>query len=280
MAIVFEDLIIDRVLEGVFEDKNNNLIGALNDLQNTSINTTAETKDKTNSQGVLIKRFFTSKSVEVSSESAVVSLSLAGLQMGEGKIVASADNKIVLPRIKQYDKSASPITLPEVPIDGTLTVVGCTASGLPATELQYTLGDTAGAGVYAYATSEVDTGEVDEESNPIMKTVATITLPTDAAETVQIKYDYETDKGVKVVQKSDKFPAECKLTLSVLVSDACDKEVLRHAYIVFPAFQMSPDFDLTLDTESAHPFSGIAAVDYCSKDKQLFYIAISDDDTE
>lgn len=265
MAVIFEDLLIDRVLEGVFENSDNEIIGALNQLQNVSINTSSETKDKTDAQGVLIKRFFTSKSVEVSAENAVVSLSLAGLQMGDGKTVASSENKIVLPRIMAKTKTDSPITLPELPIDGTLKVYGCTSTGLPATELKYTLGDAAGEGVYAYAVTD---------------DVATITLPTDAAENVQIMYEYETDKGVKVIQKSDKFPAECKLTLSVLVCDACDKETLRHAYVVFPAFQMSPDFDLALDTESAHPFSGTATVDYCSTDKQLFYIAMSEDDIE
>ena len=265
MATVFEDLLIDRVLEGVFENKDGDIIGALNQLQNVSINTTSETKDKTDAQGVLIKRFFTSKSVEVSAESAVVSLSLAGIQMGSGKVTASADNKIVLPRIMNKTKTDSPITLPETPIDGTLIVYGCTSTGIPAPELKYTMADTAGEGTYAVATADGAT---------------TLTLPTDAADTVQIIYEYETENGVKVIQRSDKFPAECKLVLSVLVCDAYDKETLRHAYVVFPAFQMSPDFDLTLDTESSHPFSGTACVDYCSTNKELFYIAISEDDVE
>lgn len=261
--MIFEDLVIDRVLDGVFRDKNANVLGGLNQVQNLSISTTSETKDKTDSTGVLIKRFFTSKSVEISAENAIFSLSLVGLQTGVGKVNADSANKITLPMIKKYAKSASPITLPKTPIDGTLSVTGLKATGVPDASLSYTMGTAAGPATYAF---NVSTNE--------------LTLPTDSTDYVQVMFQYESENGSKVLQSADKFPAECELTLSVLVCDACDKEVLRHAYIVFPAFQMSPDFDITLDTDSPHPFSGTAAVDYCSEDKAMFYIAISEDDID
>lgn len=264
MALVFEDLVIDRVLDGVFRDKNANVLGGLNQIQNFQITTSSDPKDKTDARGILIKRFFTTKSVEMSAENALFSLSLLGLQTGNGKDIASSTNKIELPMIKKYAK-ASKISLPTgvVPIDGTLSVTGLKSTGVPDPSLVYKSSVSEGAGVYVYNSS---TGE--------------ITLPTDCTDYVQVQFKYESDNGVKVLQTADKFPSECELTLSVLVCDACDKEVLRHAYVVFPAFQMAPDFDITLDTESAHPFSGIAAVDYCAADKSLFYIAMSEDDVE
>ena len=79
MAIQFEDLIIDRTLQGIFENSLGDIIGAVNQLQNVSIETTSETKDKTDAVGALIMRFFTSKAVEVSAENAVFSTSLAAL---------------------------------------------------------------------------------------------------------------------------------------------------------------------------------------------------------
>ena len=62
MAIQFEDLIIDRTLQGIFENSLGDIIGGVNQLQNVSIETTSETKDKTDAVGALIMRFFTSKS--------------------------------------------------------------------------------------------------------------------------------------------------------------------------------------------------------------------------
>ena len=47
MAIQFEDLIIDRPLQGIFENSLGDIIGGVNQLQNVSIETTSETKDKT-----------------------------------------------------------------------------------------------------------------------------------------------------------------------------------------------------------------------------------------
>lgn len=263
MALIFENLIIDRVLDGVFRNANAQVLGGLNQVQNLSINTTSESKDKTDANGVLIKRFFTSKQVEVSAENAIFSLSLMGLQTGSGKNTASSTNQIVLPMIKKYAKSDSPIVLSQTPIDGTMSVTGLTPDGLPDATLVYAEDTTAGAGKYTYSS----------ETN-------TLTLPTDATDFVQVVYKYNTSDGVSVLQTADKFPKECELILSVLVCDACDKETLRHAYISFPAFQMSPDFDLSVATDAAHPFSGIAAVDYCAADKKLFAISISDEDTE
>ena len=99
MAIQFEDLIIDRPLQGIFENSLGDIIGGVNQLQNVSIETTSETKDKTDAVGALIMRFFTSKSVEISAENAVFSTSLAALQFGQDKEIASNSNKILMPRI-------------------------------------------------------------------------------------------------------------------------------------------------------------------------------------
>ena len=45
MAIQFEDLIIDRTLQGIFENSLGDIIGGVNQLQNVSIETTSETKE-------------------------------------------------------------------------------------------------------------------------------------------------------------------------------------------------------------------------------------------
>lgn len=260
MAVIFENLVIDRPLNAVFRNRENEILGGLNQIQNLSINTTSESKDKLDATGVLVKRFFTSKAVEISAENAIFSLSLMGLQTGNGKQVASADAKIELPMIKKY-KKAETVELPVVPKAGTISVTGLTSDGLPDKSLQYTQSDNAGAGTFA----------INGKS---------LALPTDATPFVQVVFKYDSETATKVLQSADKFPSECEMIMSVLVSDACDKETVRQAYIVFPAFQMNPDFDLTLDTDSAHPFSGVAAVDYCSADKSLFYIAISEEDEE
>ena len=254
----FEGLIIDRPLLAIFEDREGNIIGTANDFSNFSINTSSESKDKTDSVGSLIKRIYTSKSVEVSAESALFTPSIAGMQFGSGVEKATTSNKVVMPKILQY-KKAETITLPNVPIEGSLMVYGCTASGIPDLTKKYVKDTAADAGKYALSDK-------------------TLTLPTDATDVIQVKYDYEAESGFKIVNNADKFPRSCKATFQMLVYEKCN-DTLRLAYVVFPNYQMSPDFDWTLDTESTHPFSGMGQIDACSIDKQLVYISLSEDDT-
>ena len=271
----FDKLVIDRVVDGWFEDKkNHDLLAVLDQISSLSISTSSETKDKTDAQGNLIKRYFTSKSVEVTGENAVVSLNLMGLQTGTG-VQTGTDVKAV-PRILQVAKTNQGIVLPDVPIgvsteseeDDTLVVYGTFENGLVDISKKYEKGDTAGAGTYAVTVSDG---------------VATITLPTDATDSVQIKYEYDItgDKlAARVDQDGKSFPKECKATFRVLCSDICQTDVSRALYIVFPAFQMSPDFDWDVSTDATQSFSATALKDYCAKKQLLFYVALAEDSDE
>ena len=264
MATIFDNLVFDRVLGAVFEDADNNILGGLNQIQNFTVDTSSTTKDKTDANGVLIKRIYTAKNVEVSGENAVYSLDLSALQFGSSKEVASAEGKIQLPRIYQLTVAdgVTEIDLKDVPVEGTLSICALTSYGTPDITKQYTQGAEATETAFVLSDKKV-------------------TLPTGLTGKIQIKYDYETENAVKVTQYSDKFPEECKATFSILAYDVCDKTTLRHLYLVFPAFQMSPDHSISFNTEDTQSFSGTAAADYCAeKGKELYYIALSEDDTE
>lgn len=276
----FDKLVIDRVVDAWFEDKkSHDLLAVLDQISSLSISTSSETKDKTDAQGNLIKRYFTSKSVEVTGENAVVSLNLMAIQTGMKNGVLTGTDVTAVPRILQVAKPVNPtsgIVLPDVPIgistesedDDTLVVYGTFENGLVDISKKYVKGDTAGAGTYAIS---VEQG------------VATIVLPTDATASVQIKYEYDItgDKlAARVDQDGKSFPKECKATFRVLCSDICQTDVTRALYIVFPAFQMSPDFDWDISTDATQSFSATALKDYCDKKQLLFYVALAEDSDE
>lgn len=265
-AINFDQLVIDRVVDAWFESKTNNeLIAVLDQVTNFSVNTTSETKDKTDAQGVLLKRYFLSKSVEISGENAVFSLNMASIQSGSAK---KTGTQVTLPRIMQIAKTDSPYALPDTPIDGTLMLYGTSENGVVDVSKKYTRGASAGVDTYAVAESGG---------------VTTITVPTNATDTVQIKYEYTVAAGdiaARVDQTGDKFPAECKATFRILCSDLCDSETVRALYVVFPKFQMSPDVELSFSTDSTQSFSATALKDYCGKGQILYYIAIAEDSDE
>lgn len=262
----FDQLVIDRVLDGWFESKaDNSVLAVLDQLQNFQISVSSTTKDKTDAQGALIKRFYTAKQAEVTGENAIFSLDLSAIQAGNAKVV---DSEVVLPRIIQIAKSTAALKLPDTPIEGTLMVYGTLDNGVLDTSKKYAAGTEAGEDTYVVST---------------VGDVTTITLPTNATDFVQIKYEYQVaaDKSAaRVNHDATNFPKECKATFRVLCSDVCDSETVRAFYIVFPKFQISPDFDWTVDTESTQGFSATAFKDYCAKQQILFYIAIAEDSDE
>jgi hypothetical protein len=260
--INFDQLVIDRVLDGWFEDKDLRVLAVLDQIQNFQVSVSSTTKDKTDAQGTLIKRFYTAKQAEVTGENAIFSLDLSAIQAGTSKLTGS---DVTLPRIIQVAKSANALKLPDTPIDGTLIVYGTLDNGVVDTSKQYTAGAAAGENTYAVSTVEG---------------VTTIALPTNATDYVQIKYEYKVAEGksaARVNHDGTHFPKEVKATFRVLCSDVCDSETVRAFYIVFPKFQISPDFDMTFDTESTQGFSATAFKDYCAKEQILFYIAIAED---
>lgn len=264
-TINFDQLVVDRVVDAWFENSDNELIAVLDQVTNFSVNTTSETKDKTDAQGVLLKRYFLSKSVEISGENAVFSLNMASIQSGSAK---KTGTNVTLPRIMQIAKTDSPYALPDTPIEGTLMLYGTSDNGVVDVSKKYVKGDSAGVDTYAVATSGG---------------VTTVTVPTNATDTVQIKYEYTVASGdiaARVDQTGDKFPAQCKATFRILCSDLCDSETVRALYVVFPKFQMSPDVDLSFSTDSTQSFTATALKDYCGKGQILYYIAIAEDSDE
>lgn len=279
MIASFDNLVIDRVVDGWFESKSTgDVLAVLDQISNFSINTTSESKDKTDAQGALLKRYFTSKSVEVSGENATFSLNLFATQNGVSKVTGTS---VRMPRIYLADRPTNTgtpdapiytLTLPDEPIEGTFRLYGTTENGNVDIDKKYTpaSGTTPVPGEGTYVLSGT-----------------TLRLPTNCTEQVQIKYERSVPAtagpdntpvhAARVDVQGDRFPKECKATFRVLCSDLCESEEVLALYIVFEKFQMSPDFDWTVDTESTQNFNATCFKDYCGKNQVLYYIAVADD---
>lgn len=255
MALQFDSIVIDRVLNATAEGSNGDLY-ILNQLSNVNISNTAQSKDKTDANGVLVKRFYTGKTVEFSADTSMLSFSLMAEQFGTEKQVGALE----APRFLTINtKGITEYVLPEAPVEPITAIWELNANGT--TGKKFEVGTAASEDNFVY----------DEASHKI-------TLPENAPAQLFVKYKYNATNAVKVTQTSNKFPRTVCLTLSVLVVDTCDVDTYRQAYVVFPNFQVSPDCEISLDTESTFNFSGIAQVNYCSADKELYSIILSEDD--
>ena len=263
MAKTFDinNFVIDRVIRGVaLSQKDDSVLFSINQMQNVSLNCASESTDAVDALGTPIATFYRAKSAEFSAENAIFDMNLMATQLGTTKKVGGTEQK---------DKSILKITAP---------AMESFAYGTGSYELKHTP-KTVPNEIYVLNGDSTfgkkflkDTAASDSK---FAITNKTLSLPTGLAATDElfVMYDYETDSAVEVVNSATEFPVGCKFIMEVLGCDVCDQTTLVHAYVIFNNFKLSPDFDWSIATDGAHPFSGKAQQAYCDKEKRLEVMA-------
>lgn len=255
------NFVVDRVISGVGYRSDDSVLFKIDQCQNTSITCGSESTDIVDNVGSPIMTLYRSKTCEISGENAILDFGLTAVQMGTEKNIASAGSTIVAPAQEIFTAADGAYTLKHKPI--------ANPAFLYTLNNDSSLGEKFALGTSASATEFAVDGQE-------------ITLPTGIADGTQmfVSYDYNSDSAVEIVNSAKNFPKSCKLVLRVLGYNPCQKDNKLGAYIVFPSFEMSPDFDLSLNVGEAQSWSGKASQDYCSKDKRLMSIIVVDEDDE
>ena len=265
MAFKLGDLIIDRIQMGYAEKFDGTPLYVLSQLSDASIEISAESKDTTDKDGVLIKRFWRAKTGTFTATNAMLNLNILAAQSGnEAQIAGSgANEQIIMPRIiiAQANENVTLTGYSSGVSDRPITVNALDTNG--SMGKAYTLGTTASATEFAVSGT-------------------TLTLPTDTNETQYIiKYDRAVTEGVKILNSADKFPKTVKLTLKALCVDPCHADELKGCYIVLPSFQPSPETTIALGgDDTSIDFTGDLQVNYCSTTKDLYTVYFCPDDDE
>lgn len=255
-------LVIDRVLQATgFSKSTGAPLYRLTQVQNPSLTSSADQVDALDNTGVKIMSFDRNAAATFSAENAVKDMALLAQQLGSAQVVSSDEKKVTVPAFDVIDVVAgqtsyklanTPKAVPSVYVlngDGSLGV-----------KIENT--DTeASEGKFAYAD-----GQITIVIGEAIKAEAQLV----------VMYDYEAaaGKATSIVNAANVFAKAHRLVVEVLAYDPCDSDTMIYMYLIFPNCRMSRNFDLTLDTESAHSFEVECMVDYCSKDKKLFEIVI------
>ena len=270
MAHNLNNIVVDRVLRGVFSDKNDNIIFSLNQVQDLSLNQTSESQEITDALGVSIMELMRAKALEASANNAIYDFGLLAAQYGTEKVevgtakIVPAMETIEVPAVEK-DEDGKPVVasveckLAHVPIKAPAAVYALNGDSTLGTKF---VPGTAGVdGEFAYADGK-------------------ITLPATAGGLdVFVMYEYETTKAMEVVNSANKFAKMGKMTFEILAYDVCDPETKLFGYLILPRFQLSNDFDWSIGGDSQqHAFSGKAMVDYCAKDKKMCRVVLVDDE--
>ena len=260
MAFDINNFVIDRVIRGVaLSQKDDSVLFSINQMQNVSLNCASESTDAVDALGTPIATFYRAKSAEFSAENAIFDMNLMATQLGTSKKVASSTAKITAPAMESFTYGTGSYELKHIPKTAPNEI--------------YVLNGDSTFGkkfVKGTAASEKEFGITNK----------TLSLPTglNAGDELFVMYDYETENAVEVVNSATEFPVGCKFVMEVLGADVCDQTTLIHAYVIFPNFKLSPDFDWSVATDGSHPFSGKAQQAQCDKEKKLFNIVIPSED--
>ena len=262
MAHNLNNIVVDRVLRGIFSDKNDNIIFSLNQVQDLSLNQTSESQEITDALGVSIMELMRAKALEASANNAIYDFGLLAAQYGTEKVAATSEEKLTVPTMESFEVKGTTYSLKHTPTKEIKVIYAL--NGDSTLGAKYTKGTSASATEFTYSEG-------------------VITVPTGLEDGTEmfVMYEYESDNAIEVVNSANKFAKMGKMTFECLVYDVCDPETKIFAYLILPRFQLSNDFDWSIGGDSqTHAFSGKAMVDYCAKDKKMVRVVIVDDEEE
>lgn len=253
--INMNNFVIDRILRAVGKSKAGDVLFAINQVTNPSLSVTSETAEAVDALGSRIAVFNRAKSCEFSAENALFDMNLMAVQAGaknekaKGAIIRGAVKEVpAFDSIENGELEHTP-----VPAD--------------AVKIYEVNGDGSfGAEVKKSADGGTDGGFV-LEGTKVTKGLA------EDKQYIAV-YEYDASEAVAVINSAEDFPTACELVLEVLGCDVCDQEKLIYAYLIFPNFKISPDFDWSIATDGTHPFSGMAMQNYCDTKKELYRLVI------
>lgn len=241
-------------------------------MQNVSLNCASESTDAVDALGTPIATFYRAKSAEFSAENALFDMNLMATQLGTKKEKASKDNKIVVPAMESFivgttdDKQVSTFTqaeggaitatyeLKHVPVISPAEIYVLNGDSTFGTKFVKSVNTTPAVGEFVVSGTTITIADNAED-----KARKDVCL-TKGAE-MFVMYEYETENAVEVMNSAVNFPTGCKFVMEVLGCDVCDQTNLIYAYVIFPNFKLSPDFDWSVATDGTHPFSGKAQQD-------------------
>lgn len=206
----------------------------------------------------------------------MLNLNVLAASTGNEKEVASSTTKITMPKITVVKQgSAATVSLLNLTAGEELAEPADVES--PGATIKVNALGNNGAMGKAYIKDT--TASADNFAyNP---TTGVLTLPTDTdVDKFVIKYNRKTQNAVKVTNSADKFPTTVSLTLKCLAIDPCKPDIVRACYVLIPSFQVSPEVNITLNTEGTLDYTGSMQVNYCGDDKELYTIVMCEDDSE
>lgn len=265
MAFNPNELILERIRSvEEYDPATNELIGRYTQIEDPSIKTSADAQEVTDAMGSTVATFYKAQKGTFDFSNSYFSLDLAASQYGTEKIVASDNNKVIMPVSETITiGSDNTVVLKYVPV-GT---AGAEVKYVKVINDNNTFGDT----------YEVSATAGDGKFT-IDAATKTITLPEGVTGRVFVNYERETTKAAQVSKRTDSTPKVKTLLIHAIFHEMCNTNIVYAGVIRCPRAQIDPSStEINLSPDGKHAASYILQKDYCDEDGVLFDIIVSED---
>lgn len=251
---------IEEILRAIGQDSSDNILYTVDQLQSASIEISADPTEITDKNGSVIRTIYRTKTGTFSSQSALLHPSLLNVSSGTDMEIATATNLIKMPKIVTVSAGGT-LDISDAK-EGTVHVIGVYNNGAN--------GKTLAQGTEA----------VVDETFALVDGKITVPAAADEAPSMYVvKYDRDVDDGLKMMNRSDKFPTTQQLTLQCAYVDPCEDD-LALCYVYFPSFMPDPNMTINLDAETQElDFNGILQTSFCGTERVLYVIYFPATDT-
>ena len=259
------ELILERIRAvEEYDPATNELTGRYTQIEDPSLQTSADANDVTDAMGSPIQTFYTAQKGNFSFTNSLFSLDLAASQFGTKKKIANDENKITMP-------VSEVITIGS---DGT-AILKYVPVGVVGAEIKYVKvindNNTFGETYEVSATAGEGKFTIDAASK-------TITLPEGVTGRIFVNYEKETSTAVQVTKTADGVPEVKILLIHAIFHDPCNKNLVYAGVIRCPRAQIDPtSVDISLKADGKHPAAYVLNREYCSEAGNLFDILVSED---
>lgn len=260
------ELIIERIRAvEEYDPETNELLGRYTQIEDPSLQTSADGTDVTDALGAPITTFYNAQSGTFGFSNSLFSMDLAASQFGSKKVVADTGSEII------------------VPVSETVTIAGDHTAvlkyvpvGTESAEIKYvkvinsnnTFGET-----YTLSSTSA-TGKnftLDAASKKI-------TLPNEVTGRVFVNYNRKSTKAAMVTKNANAVPSIRSLLIHVIFHDPCNPNNIIAGVISCPRAQIDPSsVEVNLTSDGKHAASYLLRPSYCDEEKKLFDIICTQD---
>lgn len=269
----------------------NELTGRYTQIEEPSLQTSAEGTQVTDAMGAEIATFYNSQTGKFSFSNSLFSLDLAASQFGGKKETATDSTNIIVPVSEVIEITQE--------TDESTNKTSCVANltytpvGDKGKEVAYakiinnnnTFGET-----YTFSAVNATTKQTEDGNTDNKKTENTFVVdaenrklifPEGTKGRVFVQYNHDSKKAVRVTKKTDSVPEVRTLIIHALFRDPCKTTKVYAGVIHVPRAQINPEsVEVSLKADGKHAAEYKLQKQYCDESAKLFDIIVSSDEED